>query len=72
MPFGASTPVTPIGVPAGEHETIHVDERVVSCDGGTGAGGHPLVWLRIVHQQTFCPYCSRVFVLTPGAGDNEH
>ena len=72
MPFGASTPATPIGVPAGEHEIIHVDERVVACDGGSTGSGHPRVWLRIVHEQTFCPYCSRVFVLTPGAAGEEH
>ena len=28
-------------------ETIHVDDRVVACDGGDGALGHPRVWLRI-------------------------
>ena len=72
MPFGASTPDTPPGVPEGEHEIIHVDERVVACDGGSGGLGHPRVWLRIVHSQTFCPYCSRVFVLNEGAGDDEH
>ncbi len=72
QPYGADTPVTPVGVPAGEHEIVHVDDRVVACDGGSIAGGHPRVWLRIVHQQTFCPWCSRIFVLTPAAGDGEH
>ena len=72
MPFGAATPETPPGMPPGEHEIIHVNERVVSCDGGSIAMGHPLVWLRIVGDQTFCPWCSRIFVLNPGAGDGGH
>ena len=72
MPFGASTPDTPPGMPPGELEIIHVDDRVVACDGGSAGLGHPRVWLRIVRQQTFCPYCSRVFVLNAGAGDDGH
>jgi uncharacterized Zn-finger protein len=54
-------------------ERIEVDSRVVACDGGDGALGHPRVYLRIVDQQIFCPYCSRLFVLRDGAGDgHEH
>lgn len=68
MPFGADTPQPEVGTP----ETIHVDERVVACDGGSGGLGHPRVWLRIPHQQTFCPWCSRIFVLNEGAGDDGH
>ena len=34
MPFGASTPEPPPGMAPGEHEIIHVDDRVVACDGG--------------------------------------
>ena len=68
-PFGADTPRPQLG----PTETFHVDERVVACDGGVGGLGHPRVWLRIVHEQTFCPYCSRVYVLNPGAGHgHEH
>ena len=76
MAFGASTPATPPGMPPGEHETIHVDERVVACDGGSAGLGHPRVYLRIVHDQTYCPYCSRVYVLNlaagQGSGDGGH
>ncbi len=72
MSFGSATPDTPAGMPPGEHETIYVDDRVVACDGGNGALGHPRVWLRIVNTQTFCPYCSRVYVLNPGATDSGH
>ena len=60
MPDGVATP-TPT-------ETIQVDERVVACDGGVGALGHPRVWLRIVDREIMCPYCSRLFVLKDGAG----
>ena len=72
MPFGASTPEPPPDMPVGEPEIIHVDDRVVACDGGSAGMGHPRVWLRIVHDRTFCPWCSRVFVLQPGAGDSGH
>ena len=50
-----------------------MDDRVVACDGGSAGLGHPRVWLRIVHdQQTFCPYCSRVFVLNPAPAETGH
>jgi uncharacterized Zn-finger protein len=64
MAFGAASP-TP---ESGTIETVIVDDRVVACDGSEGPLGHPRVWLRIVDTQIFCPYCSRVFVLRPGAG----
>ena len=51
----------------GTVETIVVDSRTLSCDGGLGALGHPRVFLRIGQHQTFCPYCSRLFVLNPDA-----
>jgi uncharacterized Zn-finger protein len=60
MPDVATTPAPT--------ETIAVASRVVACDGGDGALGHPRVWLRIVADQVTCPYCSRVYVLAPGAG----
>jgi uncharacterized Zn-finger protein len=49
-------------------EIIHVDTRTVACDGGDGALGHPRVFLRIPGEQVMCPYCSRLYVLNPGAG----
>ena len=60
MPDGSLTPT----------ETIRVDTRTVACDGGDGPLGHPRVWLRIADQQVVCPYCSRLYVLTPGTGDS--
>ena len=48
-------------------ETIHVDDPVVACDGGEGPLGHPRVFLRIEQGQVMCPYCSRLYILNPGA-----
>jgi uncharacterized Zn-finger protein len=53
-------------------EIIHVKTNAVSCDGGNGAYGHPKVYLRILDTQIMCPYCSRLFVLEPGATDLAH
>jgi uncharacterized Zn-finger protein len=72
MPEGA-TPRTasPTGTLVTPTEIIHVDSRTVACDGGDGALGHPLVFLRIADEQVMCPYCSRLYVLNPGA-DHDH
>ena len=53
-------------------ETFQVDERTVPCDGGGGALGHPRVFLYIEDRSVMCPYCSRVYVLKPGAGAAAH
>lgn len=48
-------------------ETIEVETTVVSCDGGGGAGGHPLVYLNMGDKRFVeCPYCDRRFVLKDG------
>ena len=52
-------------------EVISVDSRTVACDGGDGPLGHPRVFLHIADRQVMCPYCSRLYVLKDGAGD-EH
>jgi len=49
-------------------EIIHVDSRTAACDGGNGALGHPRVFLYIEDGSVMCPYCSRLYVLTTGAG----
>jgi uncharacterized Zn-finger protein len=51
---------------------ITVESRTVGCDGGGGALGHPLVYLRIEDRQVTCPYCSRTYVLAEGAGDGDN
>ncbi len=64
-------PADPTPKPAfGQVETVYADSRVVACDGSEGPLGHPRVWLRIEGTQTYCPYCSRLFVLRDGAGDH--
>lgn len=53
-------------------ETIHVESRVVACDGGKGALGHPRVFLRIKDHEIVCPYCSRHYVLDGDGGHDAH
>jgi len=60
MPEASVSPLPP--------ETIEVDDRTVPCDGGNGPLGHPRVFLYIEQQSVVCPYCSRVYLLKPGAG----
>ena len=56
-----------VNTPADE-ETVTVNSRIVGCDGGGGALGHPLVYLHIEPEgDVICPYCSRRFVLAEGA-----
>ena len=61
------TPLVVPGVTAEERVEVH--SRHVPCDGGKGVLGHPLIWMRIEGREVTCPYCSRTFVLAPGAGD---
>ncbi|MEM7745789.1 MAG: zinc-finger domain-containing protein [Pseudomonadota bacterium] len=52
-------------------ETEVVDQRRISCDGGGGALGHPLVWLSIGPDGTVeCPYCDKRFILAKDAGSH--
>lgn len=49
-------------------ETQEVTQTRISCDGGGGALGHPLVWLTIGPQGWVeCGYCDKRFVLAEGA-----
>ena len=50
-------------------ETVDVSQGTsrVSCDGGGGALGHPVIWLTLTTRPSggalaVCPYCSRRFV----------
>ena len=46
-------------------ETIMVDKRVISCDGGKGALGHPMIYLNMGQGISIdCPYCGRLFKLS--------
>ncbi len=43
--------------------TVPGDTDEVSCDGGGGALGHPLVWYSFDHAHSVeCGYCDRKFV----------
>ena len=57
-------------IPAHAPQTAQVTaERVVACNGGGGALGHPKVFLTF-HPgatQLSCPYCSQVYVLDQNA-----
>lgn len=45
-------------------EIVYTTSTKVSCDGGKGALGHPLVYLDMTgKQELLCPYCSKRFVL---------
>ncbi|MDA0304881.1 MAG: zinc-finger domain-containing protein [Proteobacteria bacterium] len=55
-----------------EESTIEATSSTVGCDGGGGALGHPLVYLKIpvsgdgaegIEGEIVCPYCSRHYVL---------
>ena len=42
---------------------VPADTDEVSCDGGGGALGHPMVWYSFHGQKRIeCAYCDRVFV----------
>lgn len=44
-------------------ETIKVQTKVVACDGGEGALGHPRVYLNLGDNgRVECPYCDRLFI----------
>ncbi|NBC19636.1 MAG: zinc-finger domain-containing protein [Alphaproteobacteria bacterium] len=59
-------PLDPINPP----ETIVVEDHRVSCDGGGGALGHPVVWYEMGEEEFVeCKYCDRRFVLKGGAFD---
>ncbi|MEM8792859.1 MAG: zinc-finger domain-containing protein [Pseudomonadota bacterium] len=50
-------------------EVEEVTRTRVSCDGGGGALGHPLVYLTIGPEGWVeCPYCDKKFVLKQDEG----
>ncbi|HER27086.1 MAG TPA: zinc-finger domain-containing protein [Rhodospirillales bacterium] len=50
-------------------QPVLVDQTTISCDGGGGALGHPLVYLKFGSAddngegEIVCPYCSARFIL---------
>ncbi len=50
-------------------EVVYTDKLRVSCDGGGGALGHPIVWYSLEDGEAECGYCDRKFIYKPdGAG----
>ncbi len=48
---------------------IENDADSVSCDGGGGALGHPVVWYSFdVRDRVVCHYCDRAFVKRAASG----
>lgn len=53
-----------------KHEIELTTEHKVSCNGGGGALGHPLVFLEMgADGEVTCGYCGRRFVLKGGKAD---
>ena len=51
-------------------ETILVESKRVSCDGGDGALGHPIVFYEMGDEDFVeCKYCDRRFVLKGSAAE---
>ena len=51
-------------------ETIMVTLRQVSCNGGGGALGHPIVYYEMGKDDMVeCRYCDRRFILIGGKAD---
>lgn len=49
-------------------EVIYVDKQRISCDGGGGALGHPIVWYSLEDGEAECGYCDRKFIYRPDGG----
>ncbi len=51
-------------------EIVITDDHHVSCDGGGGALGHPIVWYEMGDEPFVeCKYCDRRFVRKGGPED---
>ncbi len=48
-------------------EEVYVDTHRVSCNGGGGALGHPIVWYSLEDGEAECGYCDRKFIYRPEA-----
>jgi uncharacterized Zn-finger protein len=53
-------------------EVIYADKRRISCDGGGGALGHPVVWYSLEDGEAECGYCDRKFVYKPDGEAGAH
>ncbi len=54
-------------------EIVYVDDHQVSCDGGGGALGHPIVYYEVgANGFVECGYCDRRFILRGGPADGSN
>lgn len=50
-------------------ETLHVNSKKISCEGGSKISGHPLVYLDMGKDDSIiCPYCSKFFTIRKEVG----
>ena len=53
-------------------DIYYTDQTHVSCDGGEGILGHPLVYLHLSPKgMCECPYCGRVYIFEPQSTKQE-
>tara|TARA_B100000686_G_scaffold347719_1_gene437022 strand:+ start:1179 stop:1361 length:183 start_codon:yes stop_codon:yes gene_type:complete len=53
-------------------EQIKSKESVVSCDGGGGSLGHPVVYLNAQEKGGIdCPYCGKRYIFEGRSGEKE-
>ena len=46
------------------HEVLHVNNKIVSCDGAKNLSNHPLVYFNMGdNDHVVCPYCSKYFTI---------
>ena len=48
-------------------DVIYVETLRVSCNGGGGALGHPIVWYSLEDGEAECGYCDRKFIYQPAS-----
>jgi uncharacterized Zn-finger protein len=55
-------------------DVVTVTKPTVACEGSGPVSGHPRVYLTFKpdSNEIVCPYCSRTFVLAPGAAAHAH
>lgn len=62
----------PEHVKSPDPEVIYTDKRRVSCNGGGGALGHPVVWYSLDDGEAECGYCDRKFIFKPAAEQSKN
>lgn len=54
-------------------EVLRVNSKKVSCEGGSGASSHPLVYLNMGEKDSvICPYCSKHFTIKKNSANQNN